>query len=229
MLPPPGLRHRVHGALDEKSYRDAGRVLAARVVEVLRNHGVSADARVLDFACGPGRVATECKRLCPAWELHGSDIDREAIDWARSHLAEVGRFSVNPQVPPTDFPAACFAAGYSISLFTHLDEAAQFSWLTELNRVMRPGGILLLTTHGERSLASCTPEELDDIRSRGFAYRVGRRGWLKVDGLPDSYQTTFHSRGYIEKHWGKMFEIVQYEEGGLDGLQDLIVLRKPGG
>src|ERR1700737_4242586 len=57
-LPPPMLRYRVHGALDEASYLQVGRDIASRLVQCLSSHGVALeDATLLDFACGPGRVA----------------------------------------------------------------------------------------------------------------------------------------------------------------------------
>lgn len=227
-LPPPVLRHRVHGALDPQSYENAGRVLALRIVETFREYGFgSSPAKVLDFACGPGRIAAEVKKLEPTWQLLASDVDQSAIAWALANLKGVAEFSVNESRPPTRFPSDLFDAMYSVSLFTHLDEASQFLWLAELSRTIKPGGLAIATVHGANTLDSCGPDERNRIAREGFAFRVGRTGWLKLDGLPNSYQTTFHSRAYIERAWTRWFEIVSYREGGLEGHQDLIVLRKP--
>ena len=73
---------------------------------------------------------------------------------------------------------------------------------------------------------SCTRRERIELAERGFAYRVDRRGQLKLDGLPDSYQTTFHSRAYVEANWQRDFELLEYTEGGLAGHQDLVVLAR---
>jgi SAM-dependent methyltransferase len=227
-LPPPILRHRVHGALDPESYVNAGRVLGARIVEALHDHAASGgNLHVLDFACGPGRIAAEVKKLEPNWQIKGSDIDQVAVAWARSHLHHVAEFSVNEASPPTAFPRDFFDAIYSVSLFTHLDEPAQLAWLAELHRVTKPGGWAVFTTHGATSLKSCTPDERARIARDGFAFRIDRTGWLKLDGLPDFYQTTFHSRAYVEHVWTRWFDIASYSEGGLEGHQDLIVLRRP--
>lgn len=226
-IPPPMLRYRVHGALDAASYEAAGRSIAARVVELFARHGVAlAHATVLDFGCGPGRVAAEVKRLAPGCRLHGSDIDPEAIAWATEHLASVGSFRVNAPEPPSGYATASFDAAYAVSLFTHLDEAAQLGWLAELARIVRPGGWVIATLHGARARTSCTGEELRRLEARGIAFRVDRTGRFKLDGLPDFYQTTFHSREYVMRAWSQALEVVGYVEGGLDGHQDAVILRR---
>jgi SAM-dependent methyltransferase len=226
-LPPPVLRHRVHGALDAGSYRNVGRDVAETLVRCFHAHGVVLDnAAVLDFACGPGRVATEVKKRAPECRLHGSDIDAEAIGWARKNLAHVAEFVTNAAMPPAPFAAQSFDAIYTVSLFTHLDEAAQDAWLAELARILKPGGTLVATIHGGMARASCTPDELAQLDERGFVYRVDRKGRFKVDGLPDTYQTTFHTAGYVEREWSRFFEVAAQLEGALGGHQDLVVLRR---
>jgi ubiquinone/menaquinone biosynthesis C-methylase UbiE len=222
------LRYRVNGTLDEATYLHFGRYIASQLVQCLSAHGVALDnATLLDFACGPGRVATEVKALVPSCRLHGSDIDRDAIGWAQEHLRHVGNFAVNDPTPPTRYPGAFFDVVYSVSLFTHLDERSQEGWLEELARILKPGGVLIVTTHGKFALESCTDAELDELGRRGIVYRVGRKGRFKLDGLPDFYQTTFHTREYVSRAWSRHFDVVDHIEGGLGGHQDLVLLRRP--
>ena len=226
-LPPPMLRYRVHGALDEESYVLVGKRVAKTIFDNAFERGVSWNGlSVLDFACGPGRVATELKKLGPTCSFRGSDIDREAIDWAQAHLSHVGVFQANAAMPPTDFLDDQFDVIYCISLFTHLDEKAQDSWLEELERILKPGGTFIATVHGRFTTQSCTSDELRQLEVNGIAFRVDRRGRFKLDGLPDFYQTTFHTRDYIGRRWGLVFDIVDYLEGGLGGHQDVVVMRR---
>lgn len=221
------LRYRVHRSFDERGYEEMGRVVADAIVDMLRSEHVDLEGRdVLDFACGPGRVIRDFHQLVPTARLTGSDVDHEAIDWARANLSDVASFHLNPSAPPTAFANASFDIIYSISLFTHLDEVSQDAWLEELARLLRPGGVLLTSVHGRPAQASCTGREHDELERHGIAFRVDRKGRFKLDGLPDFYQTTFHARAYVERHWTRFLDLRAYREGGIHGLQDLVLLAK---
>lgn len=226
--PPPLLRYRVHRAFDEGSYVENGRLIARCLVEALRESGASLEHMdVLDFACGPGRVIKEFASMTASCTFYGSDIDEEAIAWAQSHLSDIARFSINGIHPPTNFPDGKFDVIYSVSLFTHLDVQDQDQWLDELSRLLKPGGVLALTTHGRFTKDSCTPAELEQLQHHGIVYRTDRKGRFKVDGLPDFYQTSFHTVDYMREHWRRRFTILDHREGGLGGHQDLVVMQKP--
>lgn len=227
-LPPAMLRYRVHRAFDVESYLSNGRIIAQCLIDALVAHGVVLkDLTVLDFACGPGRVIGEFAQATESCVLHGSDIDRQAISWAQSHLSSIARFAVNSAATPTDYVDAMFDVIYSVSLFTHLDASTQDAWLAEMLRLLKPGGVLLATTHGRFTHDSCTPGELARLKLDGIVYRTDRKGRFKVDGLPDFYQTTFHTREYVKEHWGRFLPVVDHREGGLNGHQDIVVMRKP--
>jgi hypothetical protein len=52
--PPPMLRFRVHGALDEEGYLAVGKHLAAILAGCMTRHaGELENLSILDFACGP--------------------------------------------------------------------------------------------------------------------------------------------------------------------------------
>jgi ubiquinone/menaquinone biosynthesis C-methylase UbiE len=225
--PPPMLRYRVHRSFDERGYEDMGRVLARAIVDLCRDEGIALEQRdVMDFACGPGRVIRCFHELAPTARLVGSDIDGEAIDWAKTNLGDIASFDVNRPAPPIDFADASFDVIYSISLFTHIDERSQDVWLGELARLLSPGGALVVSVHGRFTMPACTDDERARLERQGIAFRVDRKGRFKLDGLPDFYQTTYHTRAYIERHWTRLFDLRAYREGGLHGHQDLILLVK---
>ena len=136
-------------------------------------------------------------------------------------------FAPNDAHPPLPFPDESFDLIYATSVFTHLDERLQFEWLSELQRVSQPGGIVLLTTHGERYRDhrswSANPAELAD---RGFVFQRIESGTFRLNGLPEYYQATYQTRQYVEKTWGAWFDIVGYYELGLNQDQDIVVLSK---
>lgn len=57
--------------------------------------------------------------------------------------------SVNDGLAPLRFPDEYFDLIFNQSVFTHFDENYQDAWLIELERVTKPGGVLLLAVSGE--------------------------------------------------------------------------------
>jgi SAM-dependent methyltransferase len=221
--PPANLRRRVHGADDLESFVGVGKAVAGDLERHLLTAELGCrDARVLDFGCGCGRVLRFLARD-RGWRIHACDVDAEAISWCRLNLAQRARFSTNAPAPPLPYPAGFFDFVYSISVFTHLPEDLQLGWLEELRRVTRPGGHLLLSTHGEGLFHLVSRRGRRTLREHGFYYcAIG-----KTEGLPDFYQTSFHHRRYIERQWSRFFEIVRIEENGIAGRQDAILCRRP--
>lgn len=227
-LPPPRLRFRVHGALDAGSYVTVGAAVAAVVADALESAQLPASPAILDFGCGPGRVISHLGRRETDWRLFGCDIDEEAIAWARRNLGDMAAFETTDPRPALPYPDRSFDAVYTVSVFTHLDEELQLAWLSELRRILKPGGILLATTHGPLTFSACAPAERRTLDRKGFLYRRGHTGLFKLDGLPSFYQTTFHTPEYVARVWARTFDIENHAIGGMAGHQDLVVMRSPG-
>jgi len=223
-VPPPLLRFRVHGALDLGSYLQIGRTCAQDIKDLLSTVGKDLYSfnQILDFGCGSGRVMLFFNDRPDSCHLHGTDIDKQAIYWAKKHL-RFASWSTNNPLPPTAYADHTFDFIYAISVFTHINEKMQFAWLNELKRISKPDGTLILTVHGENTYAK-SKEKKAIISEKGFLYTVGQTGMFKLDGLPDFYQTTFHSRAYIEDRWSKLFKIIGYVERGLAAYQDAVIL-----
>jgi SAM-dependent methyltransferase len=158
-LPPPRLRSLVGGTPDRSWFVAAGRESAAALRAAASEAGVDLDdpgVVMLDFGCGCGRTSRHWGR-----PIHGTDIRPELVEWCQEHLP--GAYDVNDPEPPTDYPDAFFDVVYAVSVFTHLTEDRQARWLGEFARIIRPGGLLLLTTHGDRlAAAALSGRDLDD-------------------------------------------------------------------
>ena len=158
--------------------------------------------------------------LYPSAKLYGTDIDEWAIHWCRDNLDHACNFTSNKQWPPLSYRDGFFDLVYSVSVFTHLPEDMQFAWLAELRRVAKEGSYLLLTTHNMELLPANFRS--DEPLKAGFYYSMG----TGTDGLPDFYQTSFHSEEYIFDKWGKFFRIVRVIKKGIGNHQDLVICRR---
>jgi len=219
--PPGHLRFRVHGGRDIEGYARNGRMASENLVALFLDGSLQlpAGAKVLDFGCGPGRVMTWFQQEHKDWTFFGTDIDPEAIEWAQKNLSAIATFDCNGHLPPLRYETGFFDFIYSISIFSHLPEDMQDAWLAELSRVTKPGGCLVLTTHGE----TLVPPEYQYVLKTGFHYSSGNA----TDGLPEFYQTSYQTQEYVRKVWSKYFTIENYFVRGLGGHQDLVICRKP--
>lgn len=158
-LPPPRLRSLVGGSPDAGWFVAAGRSSAAALRKAASERGFDFDdpsIAVLDFGCGCGRTSRHWQR-----PVHGTDIHPELVAWCQTHLP--GVYVVNDLEPPTLYSDSSFDLAYAVSVFTHLTVDRQRQWLAEFARIIRPGGLLLLTTHGDRLAADALSQrELRD-------------------------------------------------------------------
>ena len=210
------------GTSSRRVFVDSGEHAARTIREVFEavRRPEASYSRWLDFGCGCGRVARHLVRLPFVGDLSGVDVDAEAIRWTASHLP--GRYAAIAPDPPTPLGDASRDVVYAGSVFTHLDELRQDAWLAELHRVLRPGGLLIGSTHAPR-LIWTRPDVGDDAREQ-----LIRRGFLFAPGAGLSFNddAAFHSREYLLAHWGKAFGLLHFRESGLNGYQDLAVWQK---
>jgi ubiquinone/menaquinone biosynthesis C-methylase UbiE len=219
-VPPRALRKRVHGHTQLFSFELLGAAISRNILDAVRPHmAVDANSRVLDFGCGCARVLVYVKDAAHC-AITGSDIDGEAIAWCKENLSGLGTFIQNRASPPLPLADSSFDLVYSISVFTHLPEQMQFRWLSELQRVTKPGGFLLLTTRGTESVPLTWLQRLQ-FRLTGFVYVAGG----KTPGLPDFYRNAFHAESYIRSKWSRFFEIVEFKPRGVNQDQDWTLCR----
>lgn len=107
---------------------------------------LQAGERVLDIGCGTGTFATLLKQRFPGVEVTGVDPDPKALARAR-HKAEQARVSIQFDRGFADslaYPADSFDLVFSSFMFHHVEGSKRQKTLSEVGRVLKPGGIFYL-------------------------------------------------------------------------------------
>jgi ubiquinone/menaquinone biosynthesis C-methylase UbiE len=222
-LPPPHLRVRVSGSPDGDEYVEVGTRAARTMLEAVQAYAtVSPVRRLLDWGCGPGRVAVPLTGIAPEIHILGCDVDAEAIAWANANVCP-GSFAVNGLHPPLPYEDESFDAVIALSVMTHLDHREQKVWLREISRVLCPGGAFVASVHGEAFARSKGVTNLIGIQDHYI--NVGMTGVIPEGYYHDVLQT----EAYTRYRWTvkQDFEVAAYEPASLE-LHDMVVLRKSG-
>lgn len=149
-LPPPNLaaeryEHQVGDAIrfarrDHEFFLAAkARVLLDLVDSRLRDNK---PIRALDVGCGDGRLDS---MLEPLEELHGVDVSPEMVA-AAAETVPRGHFQVadGTRLP---FADGAYDLTFTVCAVHHVDPDERFAYLSELRRVTRTGGLVVVFEH----------------------------------------------------------------------------------
>jgi SAM-dependent methyltransferase len=197
-----------------------------------RSHGrpLTRRSHVLDFGCGWGRFARMFLRDVPAaniWCVDSWDLALETCE----QTGVPGRKVKIDQMPPSPLPSAMFDTAFAYSVFSHLSPTAHLAWRSEFERVVRPGGLVFITTQGRWFLDICRefreqPEmqtsywhgllarSFSDYEGAAAAYDRGELLYAPNGGGPELeaeyYGDTLVPRKYFEANWGDAFQILDF-------------------
>jgi SAM-dependent methyltransferase len=222
-LPPPRLVYSVAGHFDLVEYYESGRRHVGVLRRVLEANGFAPEhfRALLDFGCGSGRVIRHWRDLART-ELHGSDYDQRHVAWCRRALP-FAEFRLNGLAPPLPYGAGEFDFVYAISVFTHLTEELQLVWMNELDRVLAPGGALVLTTKGRSRLDSLDEEERERFERGELVVQSARYAGRNLCAA-------YHPERYVHEQLRNGLRVLDFvpAERGAAQTQDVILLQKPG-
>lgn len=220
-MPPLRLIDLVSGQPDIPWFLEGGELGARTVRDALDRQGVDIESvsSFLDFGCGCGRVVRHWAELTET-KVFGSDLNPKLIDWCRQNLA-FGRFESNGLEPPLAFDDESMELVYAFSVFTHLPERLQRPWIEELARVLKPSGVLIISTHGERYRG-----ELDAADRARFD--AGQLVVVEAEDAGSNACGAYHPANYVRTELAAGLEVVEHVPEGAKGNphQDLWVARK---
>ena len=224
-VPPEHLAFDALNHVDWARYQATGLQHAAVFASVIRSQVPAGPSlKVLEWGCGPGRLIRHLPALLAerTLVLQGADYNLESIAWCRANLP-AATFVENGLHPPLPLAENSVDVVYNFSVFTHLSEAVQLAWAQELRRVLKPGGLLICTTHGDnyRHLLSTTAEQQAYGAGQSVEqgqYREGRKWFLAIH--PPAFV-----RQQLLAGWQDVQQVPTEPEDGM--LQDVWIARKP--
>lgn len=117
-------------------------------------HPLTAEANLLDFGMGWGRIARFFLRELPLSNILGVDVMSEYVDICKRTFSSDNFFVTTP-FPPTTLPTNSFDYIVGYSVFSHLSERACKEWMKEFYRITKPGALIALTTRGRTFFDYC--------------------------------------------------------------------------
>lgn len=156
--------------------------------------------------------------------------------WAATNLSGT-RFSTCGVEPPLSFPDDHFDLAFAISVWTHYSEPAALSWLDELRRVIKPGGHLLLTALGYRSVelhaedwGGWPPELIAEtattLYSDGHKFVGGYGKDLSLALATPNWGEAFFTPEWLADHACPTWAILDFKPGRVENHQDLYLLER---
>ena len=117
---------------------------AERCCEFFRQH-VRPDSRILDCGCGPGSITVGLAQWAPDGQTVGVDLSAQQLDGARSLARELGVTNVTfreGDIFKLPFEDDSFDVVFSQTVLVHIPNPDRA--ITEVKRVLRPGGLVAL-------------------------------------------------------------------------------------
>lgn len=162
------------------------------------------DKRILDWGCGPGRLIRHLPTIVGnGCEYYGTDYNKKSIDWCSNNLPDI-KFNNNTLVAHLPYEDNFVDVIYGISIFTHLSEQLHFDWYHELYRILKPNGIMFLTTQGDNFKIKMTDIEIKKYNNNELVVR---------GNVKEGHRTysAFHPQEFMRKLFNNI-EILEHIE-----------------
>ena len=162
--------------------RRANRRLCAEVARL-----IEPGDEVLECACGTGLLSGVIARRCRS--LVATDLSAEMLRRAEKKYAGLGNIRFEPgNILALSYPDASFDAVVAANVIHLLDEPGRA--LSELGRVCRQGGRLIIPTYMNRT---------EKGRTNRVSGAIGKAGAdFKREFTPESYRQFFADAGYTD-------------------------------
>jgi SAM-dependent methyltransferase len=185
------------------------------------NRPLLTTGRFLEFASGHGRFTRHLVKALGPERVTVSDVVPDAVDFARATFGVEGLLSsVTPEALAWEQP---YDVVFVLSLFSHLPERTWARWLASLYRAVKPGGLLVFSTHG----AEAAQRQSVALDAQGFFFAPSSESQaIEVA----EYGTTFTSDAFVRRTLAQTLHgaaLLQHAPVHFWNHQDAYVVQKP--
>lgn len=220
-LPPDYLMYESF-QLDYDEYYSKSQKTAEWLLTYFKKYVSIEGIRILDWGCGPGRVIRHMPALLDKEsKVFGTDYNTISIEWCKQNISGID-FRTNTLEARLTFDDNYFDVIFGISIFTHLSEKMHYEWIKELTRILKPGGILFLTTHGSAFIEKLTETE-KGLFLKGELVERGRT----IEGHRTF--SAYHPDLFMKKLFQQMkvLDFIVTPTNGGKPQQDIWIVQKP--
>jgi SAM-dependent methyltransferase len=233
-------------------YNRVGQSACSKIEEVLRLTDRSFEdiEELLDFGSGYGRVTRALVQKVASQKISVFDVDLGAVLFCATE------FNVRPlkfkKKSVWDFetvPFSTYDVIWAGSVFTHLSENYSEETLSTINRLLKPKGVVVFTTHGEDTfrriengfygerIQSLMPRILDDYNRAGFAFIPYNHAEVEVLPFPfiraKDFGMAWMSSSFVDTLMSKVSSgrsaRIFYEPIGWESHQDVYCFQQAAG
>lgn len=186
-----------------------------------------------DLGCASGRVIRHFATNREDIKVFASDINRRHVEWVLRYLPTSITCFQTHSIPAIPLPDSSIDLVSAFSVFTHI-EAFETTWLMELRRILRPGGLAWITLHTEKTWEEMQPswplyqglQKYPDFDAAKLKEPMpGDRMVFRLRSERSYSSLVFYATDYVRRTWSRFFEVVELHRR-LPGFQDVVVLRK---
>ncbi len=132
------------------------------------NIPINPQTKLLDFGSGWGRIIRFWIKDIKEENLFGVDPLPEMITLCKQIMPRINFIQVNPEPPIKEIEDDTFNIVTAYSVFSHLNEEYTNNWFAEFNRVLKPGGLLVITTRSKIFIDYCNQLRKEDVQSQEY-------------------------------------------------------------
>ena len=209
----------------------------------LSKHGLSLsdDSVAVDFGSGWGRYTRFMLKYVHPDNLYGLEVNQGMVEHCRKAFGMANFLKVGT-LPPCPLRSGMVDLVFGYSVFSHLAPHCADAWIAEFARITKPGALVLMTTQGRSFIDLCRDVRESGDRShpwfislaKAFAdsaqafrdYDVGQFLHFGEGQYGGTYGESLIPRGYIERCWGRYFDLVDFIDDRQVLPQALFVLRR---